>query len=306
MEKEMLTAREVAAYLNINEKMVYRLVREARLPGTQITGKWTFSRPLIRNWVESQSLHKLKVPHPAPHPSSLPSHNLFIAGSNDLIMERMQTHLLKGFSPGIVTYMANTGSLGGLRALHLGRAHMAGVHLYHPQSKEYNIPYLKDFVPEEEVLVFHLACRNQGFILNPHRSAFFEGVGDLASSDMRLVNREPGSGTRLLLDHLLAEEGISPRKVRGYPHEVFTHMEVGLAVLRGEADVGLGIQPVAERLHLKFLPITTERYDLVVPKENLSIKSVQVFLNLLHSARFSKLAGDLVGYDLKDSGKMVH
>jgi len=108
MEKEMLTAREAAAYLNINEKMVYRLVREGRLPGTQITGKWTFSRRLIRNWVESQSLHKLRVPRPAPHPSSLPSHNLFIAGSNDLIMERMQTHLLKGFSPGIVTYMANT------------------------------------------------------------------------------------------------------------------------------------------------------------------------------------------------------
>lgn len=306
MEKEMLTARQVAAYLNVNEKMVYRLVREGRLPGTQITGKWTFSRRLIRNWIESNSLHKLKPSPPSPHPSLLPSQELFIAGSNDLIMERMQAHLIKVFSPGILTYIANTGSLGGLRALHLGRAHLAGVHLYHPQSKEYNIPYLKDFLPEEETLLFHLACRNQGFICHPRRSGFFKGVGDLVSPDCRLVNREPGSGTRLLLDRLLAEEGISPRKVRGYSQEVFTHMEVGLAILHGEADVGLGIEAVAECLGLKFIPITTERYDLVVPKGNLSIKSVQVFFNLLHSAKFFKLAGELAGYDLKDSGKMLH
>ena len=301
----MLTAREVAAYLNINEKMVYRLVREGRLPGTQITGKWTFSRALVRNWIESNSLDKLTPSRPAPHPS-LPSQDLCIAGSNDLIMERMQTHLIKAFSPEILTYIANTGSLGGLRALHLGRAHLAGVHLYHPQRKEYNIPYVRDFLPEQETLVFHLACRNQGFICHPRRSSSFGGVGDLVSGDWRLVNREPGSGTRLLLDHLLAEEGISPRKVRGYSREVFTHMEVGLAILRGEADVGLGIEPVAECLGLRFIPIRTERYDLVVPKENLSIKSVQVFFNLLHSARFSKLAGELAGYDLKDSGKMLH
>jgi len=306
MEKEMLTARQMAAYLNINEKMVYRLVREGRLPGTQITGKWTFSRALVRNWIESNSFHKLKPSRPSSHPSLLPSQELFIAGSNDLIMERMQTHLIKTFSPGILTYIANIGSLGGMRALHLGRAHLAGVHLYHPQSKEYNIPYLKDFLPEEEALIFHLACRNQGFISHPRRSSFFKGVGDLVSRDCRLVNREPGSGTRLLLDRLLAEEGISPRKVRGYSQEVFTHMEVGLAILHGEADVGLGIEAVAECLGLKFIPITTERYDLVVPKRNLSIKSVQVFFNLLNSAKFFKLAGKLAGYDLKDSGKMLY
>jgi len=306
MEKEMLTAREVASYLNVNEKMVYRLVREGRLPGTQITGKWTFSRRLIRNWIESNSLHKLKSFPLPPHPSLLHSEALFIAGSNDLIMERMQTHLIKAFAPRILTYIANTGSLGGLRALHLGRAHLAGVHLYHPQSKEYNIPYLKDFLPEEETLLFHLASRCQGFICHPRRSSFFEGIGDLVSRDCRLVNREPGSGTRLLLDRLLAEQSISPRKVRGYSQEVFTHMEVGLAILHGEADVGLGIEAVAECLNLKFIPITTERYDLVVPKGNLSIKSVQVFFNLLNSAKFFKLAGKLAGYDLKDSGKILH
>ena len=83
-------------------------------------------------------------------------------------------------------------------------------------------------------------------------------------------------------------------------------MEVGLAILHDEADVGLGIEAIAECLGLKFIPITTERYDLVVPKGNLSIKSVQVFFNLLNSAKFFKLAGELAGYDLKDSGKILH
>jgi putative molybdopterin biosynthesis protein len=136
-------------------------------------------------------------------------------------------------------------------------------------------------------------------------SPTFRGPTDLLQPGIRLINREKGSGTRVLLDYLLAKEGIDPRKVAGYAGEVYTHLEVGLAILRGEADVGMGIQPVAQFLGLRFLPITAERYDLVVPRESLSLRPVRLFFNLLHSGRFLKQARTLPGYDLRDSGKIL-
>lgn len=133
----------------------------------------------------------------------------------------------------------------------------------------------------------------------------FEGVSDLVGKGYRFINREAGSGTRLLLDLMCNEKGIDVNQIIGYSSEVFTHLEVGLAILRGEADVGLGIQPVAECLGLDFLPVRKERYDLVVPAENLLLRPVQVFFNVIHSNTFRQVSRGLSGYDLRDSGKLM-
>jgi len=301
MEKDMLTVRELADYLNLNEKIVYRLVREGKIPGTKVTGKWTFSRYLIRNWIESHSLEGFsgwQFP-----PRSSPSTDLFISGSNDLILDRILSVVLKIEAPDILTYFSNTGSMGGLKALQMGKAHLAGIHLYHPESGQYNIPYLEEHLSNENMLLYNLAYRTQGFIFR--KNLDFEGISDLVAQGYRLINREAGSGTRLLLDFLCHEEEIGAHQVRGYSNEVFTHMEVGVAILSGEADVGLGIQSVAESLGLEFLPLRKERYDLAVPAENLSLKPVQVFFNVIHSKRFLQASKGLPGYDLRDSGKLM-
>jgi putative molybdopterin biosynthesis protein len=303
MEKEMLTAKEAAQYLNLNEKIIYRLVREGKLPGARITGKWTFSRHQLRQWIESHSLEGIG---PLPFPSESKAETaLLIAGSDDLLLGRVLAQILHAECPEVLTFYATMGSLEGIRAIRDGKAHLAGVHLYHAQSGEYNLPYLGGFGPNERPLVFNLAYRTQGWMVRRHGSPAFRGATDLLQPGIRLINRERGSGTRVLLDYLLANDGIDPRKVAGYMDEVYTHLEVGLAILRGEADVGLGIQPVAGFLGLRFLAITAERYDLVVPRESLSLRSVQVFFNLLRSRRFLKQAKALPGYDLRDSGKIL-
>jgi len=306
MEKELLTAKEVAAYLNINEKMVYRLVREGRLPGTRITGKWTFSRELVKDWIASHSISESLPPPLSSGGVTLSgAGSLLIAGSNDLVVERMQAYLVRRLAPELLTYTVNTGSLGGINALRLKKAHMAGVHLYHAPTGEYNMPYLRELLPKDEPVVFHLALRNQGLIVGPRFSAIIGGVEDISGSGARLINREPGSGTRLLLDRLFAENHCDPKRIPGYSNEVLTHREVGLAIMRSEADVGLGIESVARSFSLDFVPVTTESYDLVVPKENLSTRGVQVFLNLLHSSTFRRLTRGLAGYDLKQAGTMI-
>ena len=304
MKKELLTAREAAEYLNLNEKIIYRLLKEGRLPGARITGKWTFSRSQLRQWIESHSLEGIS-PFPLRSESKAES-ALFIAGSDDLLLGRTLARILHAECPELLAFYATLGSQAGIRAIREGRAHLAGIHLYHPQSGEYNLPFLGDFPPKERPLVFNLAYRIQGWMVRLEGGRAFQGPADLIQPGIRLINRERGSGTRVLLDYLLAQHGIDRKKVTGYTNEVYTHLEVGLAILKGEADVGLGIQPVAEFLGLRFLPITAERYDLLVPRENLSLRPVRIFFNLLHSKRFLKEARALPGYDLKDSGKILH
>ncbi len=303
MEKEMLTAREAAEYLNLNEKIIYRLVRKGRLPGTRITGKWTFSRSQLRQWIEAHSQGEIRS-FPLLSESKAET-GLFIAGSDDFLLGRVLARILHAECPELLTFYATLGSQGGIRAIREGKAHLAGVHLFHPQSGEYNLPYLENLAAKEQPLVFNLAYRTQGWIVRQKGSPTFRGTADLLQSGIRFINRERGSGTRVLLDHLLAQNGIDPKKVVGYNDEVYTHLEVGLAILNGEADVGLGIQPVAEFLGLGFFPITAERYDLVVARENLSLRPVRIFFNLLHSRRFLERAKELPGYDLKDTGKIL-
>jgi excisionase family DNA binding protein len=302
MEKELLTAREVAEYLNLNEKIIYRLVKEGRLPGARITGKWTFSRTQLRQWIESHSLEGIgSFPHQS---ESRAETALFIAGSDDLLLGRVLARILHAECPELLAFYATLGSQAGIRAIREKRAHLAGVHLYHPPSGEYNLPFLCDFSPKESPLVFNLAYRTQGWMVRLEGGPAFKGPTDLLQPGIRLINRERGSGTRVLLDYLLAQHGIDRKKVAGYPNEVYTHLEVGLAILKGGADVGLGIQPVAEFLGLRFLPLTAERYDLVVSRESLSLRPVRIFFNLLHSKRFLREARALPGYDVKDSGKI--
>jgi putative molybdopterin biosynthesis protein len=301
MEKEMLTVKEVAEYLNLNEKIVYKLVREGKIPGTRVTGKWTFSRYLIQNWIESHSLEGFsgwQLP-----PRSSPSTDLFISGSNDLILDRVLSIILKTEAPDILAYFSNTGSMGGLKALRMGKAHLAGIHLYHPESGQYNTPYLEQHLARENILLYNLAYRTQGFIMK--KAMQVTTISDIVERSLHFINREDGSGTRLLLDLLCREEGIDVMQIIGYDGEVFTHFEVGIAILKGEADVGLGIQSVAESLGLDFYPLRKERYDLVVPAENLSLRPVQVLFNVIHSSKFRQLAKGLAGYDLRDSGKLI-
>jgi excisionase family DNA binding protein len=301
MEKEMMTVRELAAYLNLNEKIVYKLVREGKIPGTRATGKWTFSKYVIRSWIESNSLEGFAGWQFPPRTS--PSTDLFISGSNDLILERILSVILKKEAPDILAYFSNTGSMGGLKALRMGKAHIAGVHLYHPETGLYNIPYLKEHLSSEDILLYNLAYRTQGIIMK--KNSKVNSVKDIISKELRLINREPGSGTRLLLDLMCEEDGCNVKKITGYDNEVYTHFEVGIAVLKGEADVGLGIQSVAESLGLAFVPVRKERYDLVVRSKDLSLRPVQIFFNTIHSKQLRQIVKGLAGYDLKDSGKLI-
>ncbi|MEJ5329813.1 MAG: molybdopterin biosynthesis protein [Desulfobaccales bacterium] len=229
---------------------------------------------------------------------------LVVLGSHDNTLDLLAT-LLRRRDPRLRLVSGHVGSQGGLMALRQGRAHFGGCHLFDPETGTYNVPYIQRLLPGLPLKLIHLAWREQGLMVAPGNPKNIRTVADLARPGVRFINRQRGAGTRLLLDYLLKEEGLSPTDIQGYEREEYTHMAVAVNVLSGTADVGLGILAAARALGLEFIPLRPERYDLVVPETTFTDPRFQTVLEILRSREFQEAATALGGYDLKDCGQIL-
>ena len=229
---------------------------------------------------------------------------LVVLGSHDNSLDLLAT-LLRRRDPRLRLSSGHVGSLGGLMALGVGRAHLGGSHLLDPESNTYNVPFIKRHLPGVPLKLINLAWRQQGLMVAPGNPKNIRTVADLTRPEVRFINRQRGAGTRLLLDYLLKEQGLDPSAIQGYEREEYTHMAVAVNVFSGTADVGLGILAAARALGLDFLPLLPERYDLVVPETTFADPRFQVLLEVIRSPEFREGAEALGGYDLKDCGKII-
>jgi putative molybdopterin biosynthesis protein len=296
---QMLSTKEVAKFLGINEKMVYALISEKGLPASKITGKWIFPQHLVEQWVESSTVNYPQSRNVLPPYEGL----LIIAGSNDILLEKALS-LFNGRHPKHLAVFGNLGSVGGINALRRGLCHMATSHLLQENGNEYNFDFLQRQFDRMPVVV-NFCKRDQGILLQKGNPLNVTAVKDLGQSGIRIVNRSLATGTRLLFDRELKRAGIAGERISGYAREMNRHMDVGLEILGGRADAGPGIRPVAALLGLAFLPLRQERYDLLVTRERFFDQGIQYFLSLLHEKAFSQAAGQLEGYDVSKSGKMI-
>jgi len=299
VNKKLLSTKEVADFLGVNEKMVYALVAEKGLPASKVTGKWLFPRYLVEQWIET---HTLNYPETRQH---LPPYEglLIITGSNDLLLDKTIA-LFNKTAAGQIAVFANLGSMGGLRALRQNFCHIATSHLLQDSGDEYNFDFAGQEFTSMPVIV-NFCRREQGFLVQKGNPKQIHAIKDIVQPDIRVVNRSLATGTRLLFDKELQKAGIASEKIEGYSHEVNSHMEVGLEVLAGRADFGPGIRPVATLLGLDFIPLRWERYDLLITKDRFFDKGVQYFIGLLQDTEFKKIAEPFTGYDVSASGKMV-
>ncbi len=229
---------------------------------------------------------------------------LVAIGSHDLTLDLIAQFLaVKGHGRRLAS--ANVGSLGGLLALGRGEAHLAGSHLLDPETGEYNTSYIRRYLPDLEVVLLTLVGREQGWIVPPGNPKSLSGWADAANPDVRIVNRQRGAGTRMLLDYELGQLGIEPADVRGYDHEEYTHLAVAAAISSGTADAGLGIRAAARALELDFVPLAQERYDLVIPRQYYESELLRPLLELLHDADFRDVVSALPGYDVRLMGQLV-
>jgi len=181
---------------------------------------------------------------------------------------------------------------------------VAGSHLLDIQTGEYNISYIRKYLKGIPVHVFNLVTREQGLIIQKGNPKGVKGIGDLKRDDITFVNRQPGSGTRILLDYKLEEMGIDPARINGYENEEYTHMNVAVAVLNGMADVGLGIMAAARALDLDFISVLNEQYDLVVPSSFVDDPKVRLLLSVARSKEFRERVKGLGGYNPAKSGDL--
>lgn len=227
---------------------------------------------------------------------------ILIQGSHDLTIDLIAQFLShKGFR----LSSANLGSLGGLIALRRGEAHLAGSHLLDPESGEYNLRYIKEYLPEIPVVVVALVNRDQGLILRKGNPKNIEGLHDLNREDIKFINRQRGAGTRLMLDYQLEQMDLLPSNIRGYEREEYTHLAVAAAVSSGLADCGLGIHAAASALGLSFLPLFQERYDLVIPTKYYDSELIIPLLEIIEDENFHQTVEALPGYDTSVMGKVI-
>lgn len=229
---------------------------------------------------------------------------LFLAGSHDPLLDVLGNLLGRAY-PGRGLAVAPLGSLGGLLALARHEAHLAGSHLLDEATGKYNLPFLAQYVPEP-VAAVNLVYRQQGFLVPPGNPKGIRDWADLARPDVSFLNRQRGSGTRLLVDLELKRRGIDPAHVRGYDREEYTHTGLAAAVKAGTADVGVGLYSAAKALGLDFLPVTEERYDLIIPERLLGEERMSHLLEVVRSAEFHKAAAALGGYDTRRSGERMN
>jgi len=297
--KELMSTKDVAELLGVNEKMIYALITDKGLPATKITGKWLFPKHLVEQWIE---IHTQNYPEPR---DMLPPYHglLIIAGSNDLLLDKTIS-IFNSLYPDHVAVFGNLGSMGGLKALRRNLCHMASSHLLQEKEDDYNFHFASTEL--DNMPVIHNFCRReQGLVVQKGNPKNLTGISDLAQQGVSVVNRPLGTGTRLLFDRELKRAGIDSEKIDGYHNEISRHLDAGIEVLTGRVDAAPCIRPVSSLLGLDFIPLRWERYDLLIQKDRFFDKGVQLFLGLLHEKQFHEAAKQFEGYDISISGKMV-
>lgn len=227
---------------------------------------------------------------------------IFAIGSHDISLDLMAQFLAERSRR---LSSANVGSQGGLVALRRGEAHLAGSHLLDPQTGEYNLSYIRQYLPGIPVRLVTLVNRQQGFMLKRGNPKRIFSLQDLVREDVQFINRQRGAGTRVLLDYELAKIGLEPAQIAGYQQEEFTHLAVAAAIASGRADVGLGIAAAAQALDLDFVPLFVERYDLVIPQEHYQGSLLLPLLDLLHDQKYRQAVAQMPGYDIGPMGVEV-
>jgi excisionase family DNA binding protein len=296
--EELMQVRDVARYLGINEKKVYFLAKAGKIPCTRVTGKWTFPKHLIDRWIENSASGLVGQPR------NLEERTFVLAaGSDDPSLGILQDLYAARTKPASF-FMATVGSSGGLQAIDIGVADCALAHLLEPARRAGGKQGAVAAVSSDTVVV-ELFHRHLGLIAPRGNPKKIRNIGNLGRPKLRFINRQPGSGTRIFLDQELARAGVVPKTILGYETQVATHLEVGLRVLKGEADVGVATRTTAELLGLDFIPLIRERFDMLVPKERFFTKGVQTLLGVVGSRQYRERVGALGGYDVSESGRIV-
>ncbi len=201
---------------------------------------------------------------------------------------------------------AHVGSFGGIMALKNGETHISPIHLLDPETGEYNVAYINKYLRDKNIVIIKLVKRVQGIMIRKENKDEINTIEDIASKNLKFVNRQRGSGTRVLFDYKLKKLGINPSDINGYEREEFTHLAVAAAIANGDVDCGLGIYSAAKIMKLDFIPVAEEYYDIAIPLEFIELPFVKEFIKIIKSQKFREKLDELGGYGYDEIGEIVY
>ena len=234
-------------------------------------------------------------------PRSQVERTILCTGSHDLCLDVLNDFLCRR-DPAWPLASTHVGSLGGIMALRDGMCHLAGSHLLDPADGSYNASYLRRYLPDRDIRMLTLVHREQGFIVPKGNPRGIRTIHDLFQGGLTFINRQAGSGTRVLLDYELSRNDLDADRIHGYDQDEYTHMAVAVAVLSGKADTGLGIRSAANALGLDFVPLVEERYDLLIPGEYWETEMIQAVREVIATPLFKETVERMGGYSTRDTG----
>lgn len=286
---EMMDTREVAAYLRLKERRIYDLVRAQALPHVRATGKLLFPRAEVDAWLASKSASPAKAREPAP---------AIVAGSHDPLLEWAARESGSGLA------VLACGSRAGLDKLAQGAAAVAAMH-WLDDSGEYNVPLVRSAMPAADVVVVEWARRAQGLVVAPGNPMKLRTVADVAAKKARIVVRQPASGSQRLLQHLASRAKVVADALLVAGKPALAETDLASAVREGKADAGIAIEAAARAHGLDFVPLATERFDLVVRRRDYFEQAMQALLAFARTPEFRERASRLGGYDVANTGRVV-
>ncbi len=288
--QHLMTTREVAEYLRLKERKIYELVRTGAIPCTRVTGKWLFPRALIDRWLLEHgegAAARMRI-----EPAAV------IAGSHDPLLE----WAVQAAGCGLALLFG--GSLDGLARFARGEAVAAGLHVPDPGGGEDNVASVRSAEFGHDPVLIEWAYRRQGLILAPGNPLGIRALRDIERLEARLIDRQPGAGSRLRLDRLLDEAGLCREHLNVIDEPAVNENDVAREVHAGHADTGLGIEAAAREAGLDFLPLADERFDLVVGRRDYFEPPLQALLALTRTPRFAERAETLGGYAIAGTGSV--
>jgi putative molybdopterin biosynthesis protein len=229
---------------------------------------------------------------------------IVFSGSHDLSLDVLSSMVRQGdISRQLIS--SHTGSMAGIMAIKKGEAHVAGVHLLHEETGSYNVPFVEQYLKDQDIVLVQFLKREQGWIVpkgNPEKIHSFK---DIIEKELIYVNRQRGAGTRMLFDYLLKNDAIDPTQIKGYNREMYSHLSVAAAVKEGTAATGLGIYSAAKAVGLDFIPVAYESYDLIMSREFFESEAGHLLLHIMKSDAFAHQLEKLGGYKLDQIGTPI-
>ncbi len=286
---EYFTTKEIARYLRINEKKVYALVAEGKLPAARISGKWLFPKHVIDEWIEKNT----RIPGQGLMGAIL-DEMVVVQGSDDWLFSKAARNFQERSEVPVVS--SRVGSLAGIAAIDQGKAHLAGCHVKNEAVK-------KSIVGGQGCYLVNLFSREQALIFDREKHPDVRGLASLVDQGIAFAGRQPLSGTQRLTEHLLGEEGVDPAHLT-VAGEYSSHLELALAIRTGKAGAGVGTVQAAQMAGLDFVPLATEAYKLAIPLAFASHPQMVRLLDFLLSELKAAAGENPAGYDLASLGKM--